>query len=133
MLEYTITATSQSGGKAFTTANQSVIDFDGSASRDKILPSPAELLLSSLSACILKNIERFSSILNFKYVGANVTVHGVRNDKPPFISEINYTITVQSDMDEHKLQLLHKNILKFGTITNTLAKCAKLEGTIALV
>jgi len=33
-------------------------------------------------------------------------------------------------MDENKLNLLHKNILKFGTITNTLAKATELNGTI---
>lgn len=132
MLQYSISASSKVGGEAKAIANQSNIAFDASAHRDAILPNPAELLLTSLSACILKNIERFSEILKFDYTTAQVTVNGIRNDKPPFMSEINYTITIQSDMDENKLALLHKNILKFGTITNTLSRCAKLTGTIAL-
>jgi uncharacterized OsmC-like protein len=46
------------------------------------------------------------------------------------MSEINYVLKVESDMDEKKLNLLHKNILKFGTINNTLAKAAKLNESI---
>ena len=130
MLEYQISAISKKGGTAFALANQSKIAFDASANRDNVLPNPAELLLSSLSACILKNIERFSSILDFDYEEAKVEVKGIRNDNPPFMSEINYTIFIVSDMEENKLKLLHKNIQKFGTITNTLAKCSNLHGTI---
>lgn len=39
-------------------------------------------------------------------------------------------LEVDSEMDDNKLNLLHKIILKFGTITNTLAKVADLNGTI---
>ena len=46
------------------------------------------------------------------------------------MTEINYDLKIGSDMSEKKLNLLHKNILKFGTIINTLTKAVKLEGTI---
>lgn len=130
MLEYNITSSSKKGGEAYALANQSTVAFDASAKRDEVLPNPAELLLTSLSACILKNVERFSSILDFEYEEAKVEVKGVRNDKPPFMSAITYRIIIKSTMDDNKLRLLHKNILKFGTITNTLSKCADLDGTI---
>ena len=58
-------------------------------------------------------------------------MHGKRNDSPPIMSEINYQFEIDTDEDERKLQIWHKNILKFGTITNTLAKACKLEETIA--
>ena len=130
MLEYKINATSRVGGNATATANNEIIRFDASAGRQDNLPNPAELLLTSLAACMLKNVERFSKILKYDYTEANVVIKGVRNDNPPFMSAINYTLEVASDMEEKKLQLLHKNILKFGTITNTLAKVAELNGTI---
>lgn len=130
MLSYQITAQSKSGGKASAEANNATISFDASAGRKDNLPNPAELLLTSLAACILKNVERFSEILKFDYTKASIQIEGKRNDKPPFMSEINYQLQVQSTMDKKKLNLLHKNILKFGTITNTLAKAAKLNGTI---
>jgi uncharacterized OsmC-like protein len=130
MLEYEINATSKAGGEANATANNGIINFDASAGRKDNLPNPAELLLTSLAACMLKNVERFSKILKYNYTQAKVSVKGTRNDSPPFMSAINYTLEVASDMEEKKLQLLHKNILKFGTITNTLAKVAELNGTI---
>jgi len=130
MLSYKIKADSLKGGKASIEANNSIIDFDASSGRKDNLPNPAELLLSSLAACMLKNVERFSEILKFDYAKASIQIKGLRNDHPPFMSKIDYKLQVESDMEEKKLHLLHKNILKFGTITNTLAKVAELNGTI---
>ncbi|RLD67863.1 MAG: OsmC family peroxiredoxin [Bacteroidetes bacterium] len=131
MLEYQISATVQQGGQAKATANNSEITFDATSGRHDFLPNPAELLLTSLSACILKNVQRYSEILKIPYRSARIVVQGKRNDSPPFMSEINYQLEIDTDADERKLQIWHKNILKFGTITNTLAKASKLEGTIA--
>ncbi len=130
MLEYQITAQSKKDGKALVEANNSTFSFDASAGRQDNLPNPAELLLSSLAACMLKNVERFSEILKYDYTQAKINIKGVRNDNPPFMSKIDYKLQVESDMEEKKLHLLHKNILKFGTITNTLAKVSELNGTI---
>ena len=133
MLEYQITATVQSGGQAIATANRSEINFDASSGRDDVLPNPAELLLTSLAACILKNVQRYSEILHIPYRKAKITIRGVRNDNPPFMKEIHYTLEVDSDADEHKLSTWHKNILKFGTITNTLSKACKLKGEMKIM
>lgn len=130
MLEYEINARSEVRGEAVVTANNGLIYFDTSPDRKENLPNPAELLLASLAACILKNVEHFSSILKYDYTQAQITIKGIRNDTPPFMSVINYTLQIESDMTEGKLQLLHKNILRFGTITNTLAKATELNGTI---
>jgi uncharacterized OsmC-like protein len=128
MLEYEITATVQQGGQAKATANHSKISFDATSGRDDILPNPAELLLTSLAACMLKNVQRYSEILHIPYRMARVTIHGVRNDNPPFMSEISYLLEIDTDADEHQLNTWHKNILKFGTITNTLIRACKVEG-----
>lgn len=130
MLDYEIRAASKPGGAGDATANNSTIRFDASSGRQDQLPNPAELLLTSLAACMLKNVERFSGLLKFDYSEAKVTVKGIRNDAPPYMSSIEYKLQIASQMNDKKLQLLHKNILKFGTITNTLAKAAALNGTI---
>lgn len=85
MLEYTIQATVKAGGEARAQAHQSEIMFDATSGRHNILPSPAELLLTSLAACILKNVQRYSEILNIPYRSAKITVNGVRNNNPPFM------------------------------------------------
>ena len=128
MLEYQITAKVQQGGIAQATANQSEVSFDATSGRDDVLPNPAELLLTSLAACMLKNVQRYSEILKIPYRSAKVTVNGIRNDNPPFMKEITYLLEIDTDADEHKIKNGHKNILKFGTITNTLNRACKLNG-----
>ncbi|HQV51910.1 MAG: OsmC family protein [Flavobacteriales bacterium] len=130
MLNYTITAHSAKGGEAHGVANNGAVRFDASVSGQDGLPNPTELLLTALAACMLKNVERFSEILKFDYETADIEIYGVRNDSPPFISEITYTLTITSDMEERTKDLLHRNILKFGTITNTLARSTQLNGTL---
>lgn len=130
MLEYEIKATVLNGGKAKATANKSDIVFDATSGRDDILPNPAELLLTSLAACILKNVQRYSEILHISYSKARISINGKRSDNPPFMSEINYILEIDTDETQQKVDTLHKNILKYGTITNTLSKACKLEGTI---
>jgi uncharacterized OsmC-like protein len=130
MLEYQIKAHVLNGGIAGAKANQSEIRFDATSGRDEVLPNPAELLLTSLAACLLKNIQRYSEILNIPYRKANITVHGVRNDNPPFMKIITYTIEIDTDADERKIETWHKNMLKFGTITGTLSKACELKGSM---
>lgn len=43
---------------------------------------------------------------------------------------IDYEIIVDTDEDDRRLELLHSNVRKFGTISNTVAEATKLEGTI---
>jgi uncharacterized OsmC-like protein len=128
MLEYKIDARVEKGGLARAIANQSQISFDATSGRDAILPNPAELLLTSVAACILKNVQRYSEILKIPYRSAKITVNGIRNENPPFMKEITYQLTVDTDVDEKKIANWHKNILKFGTISNTVAKATSFKG-----
>ena len=130
MLQYEISATSEKGGKATAIVNKQAINFDASAGRGDILPNPAELLLTALAACILKNVERYSGILHYPYKSAKITVKGERSDRPPAMQKIEYLLEIDTDIDERKLKNWHKNIVKFGTISNTLANACELEGEI---
>ncbi len=130
MLQYEITASSVKGGKATANANMSEVEFDASAGRDDVLPNPAELLLTALAACILKNVERYSEILHYPYRSARITVKGTRSDSPPAMERIEYILEIDTGVDERKLKNWHKNILKFGTISNTIARACELKGDI---
>lgn len=92
--------------------------------------NPAELLMAALSACIVKSIERVTPILNFKFTKAEVHVHGIRQDVPPKMEAINYTIFIETLESDHRLELLHENIKKYGTVYNTIAPNTILTGTI---
>ncbi len=128
MLEYRIIAIGTPPGLATAVANKSEIKFDATSGRDDVLPNPAELLLASLAGCILKNVQRYSEILKIPYKSARITINGIRNDNPPYMKEINYILEVDTDTDEKKIQNWHKNIMKFGTITNTLMRACEIKG-----
>ncbi len=130
MLEYNINASLISGGKAKAIASNYEIKFDASSTKMADLPNPAEILLTALAACILKNVQRYSEKLNIVYKKASIKVNGQRNDNPPFMKKINYILEIETDESERKLHNLLKNILKFGTITNTLSKSLILSGEI---
>ncbi len=92
--------------------------------------NPAELLLAALSACIVKGIERVAPMLKFELRGVEVRVQGVRQDTPPRMASIRYEIVVDSDESERRLELLHENVRKFGTVYNTIAPGTRLEGVL---
>jgi uncharacterized OsmC-like protein len=92
--------------------------------------NPAELFLAALAASMIKGIERAIPMLKFDFRGVEVKLHGVRRDSPPKMISIDYELIVDTDENEHRLELLHTNVRRFGTISNTVAEAAKLEGII---
>jgi uncharacterized OsmC-like protein len=92
--------------------------------------NPAELLLAALSACMIKGIERVTPLLKFSLRGVEVRVHGVRQDVPPKMESIDYEIIVDTDEPERRLELLHENVKKYGTVFNTIAPGTQLSGRL---
>jgi len=92
--------------------------------------NPAELLLAALSACMIKGIERVTPMLKFSLRGVEVRVHGVRQDVPPKMESIDYEILVDTDEPDRRLELLHENVKKFGTVFNTIAPGTQLSGRL---
>jgi len=130
MLEYHVNARriDSHGSEATTKDATLVLDTDMAGRTDAF--NPAEMLLASLAACILKGTERVIPMLKFDLRGIEVALHGVRQDSPPKMISITYEITVDTDETEARLALLHKNLQKYGTIYNTLAGATELSGTI---
>ncbi|MDT8385791.1 MAG: OsmC family protein [Gammaproteobacteria bacterium] len=130
MLEYEITAKriDAHGSKVQCKDAELVIDTDLKGRADAL--NPAELLLAAVAACILKNMERIAPMIQFDYNGVTVRVHGVRQDSPPKMVSINYEIIVDSDENDRKLELMHDNIRKYGTVYNTVAPGTELTGTL---
>ncbi len=92
--------------------------------------NPVELLLAALAACMIKGAERVLPVLKFQLDGMRVEVQADRQDSPPKLTAIRYQITVDTPESEARLDLLHRNILKYGTISNTLSAAVPLTGTI---
>lgn len=130
MLEYRVSARriDAHGSEASTKDACLTLDTDVNGRADAF--NPAELLLASLAACIIKGIERVAPLIKFSFRGVDVKLHGVRQDSPPKMIAITYELIVDTDESDHRLDLLHDNVRKFGTISNTLAAATKLEGQI---
>jgi len=127
---YQVHGVSRPGGHGSIRCNTTSVKADTGSVSDGFRPGPAELLCASLAACLLKNIERFSEMLPFEYDVASVTVEAERQDSPPKMIRMTYHIEIVSNEPDHRVELLHRNIIKFGTITNTLAAACDVTGDL---
>ena len=116
------------GSIATTKAAEITLDTDVQGRADAF--NPAELFLASIAACMIKGIERVTPLLKFQLRAVEVRLNAVRHDNPPKIASVDYEIFVDSDENDHRLDLLHTNVRKFGTISNTVALATQLSGTL---
>jgi uncharacterized OsmC-like protein len=129
-LRYTVEAATRGGGLSSARTRQATIEVDTSAGQSATHMGPADLLATAFAACVLKNVERFSGILPFRYDGASISVTAEREDRPPRISQIQYVLRIRTDEPAQRVDLLRRNIEKFGTIFNTLAAACRVTGEI---
>ena len=130
MMTFEVTAQRIDDRGSLVSAKQSaLVIHTGMAGRPAAL-TPVELLLAALSACIIKGIERVAPTLglNFDSVSVELTAHRPADEAR--IADISYLITVATQADQNKLELLHKNLMKFGTIYNTIKSGTTLTGSI---
>ena len=130
MLEYNVTARriDSHGSVANTKDAEIVLDTDVAGRTDAF--NPAELFLAAISACMIKGIERVMPLIRFELRGVEVKLHAVRQDAPPKIISVDYELIVDTDETDQRLELLHTNVQKYGTIFNTVAGATALSGTI---
>ena len=130
MLEYDVVAKRIDAHGSMARSKDAEVRLDTDVNGRTDAFNPAELFLAAIAACMIKGIERVAPIIHFQFSGVEVRLHGVRQDSPPFMSSISYELIVDTDEDDRRLDLLHQNIRKYGTISNTVAAATKLEGKI---
>ena len=130
MLQYEITASriDAHGSLARCKSAQVLLDTDMSGRADAF--NPAELFLASIAACMIKGIERTTPLIHFALRGVEVRLRAVRQDAPPRIVSVSYELVVDTDETDQRLELLHTDVRKYGTIFNTVADAATLSGTV---
>lgn len=130
MLEYRVAARriDAHGSTANCKDAEITLDTDVNGRTDAF--NPAELFLAAIAACMLKGIERATPMLKFHLRGVEVKLYGVRQDSPPKMISVDYELIVDTDEDDRRLELLHTNVRKFGTIFNTVSEATKLQGRI---
>jgi len=130
MLEYEVTAQRTDGHRSLALCKDAeiVLDTDIAGRRDAF--NPAELFLAAIAACMIKSIERVCPLLHFELTGVEVHLKAVRQDAPPKIISVDYELVVETDESDQRLELLHTNVRKYGTISNTVAEATSLTGVI---
>ena len=101
---YQATGCVRAGGEGHLDARGVVTSFDGSAGRLESLPGPADVLCAALCACILKNVERFSHMLPFRYDSASIEVVAERAEPPPRIVRMRYRLRVVTEEPPHRVE-----------------------------
>ena len=128
---YEIDARTEGNGVSRVTCKAaSPLSVDTSAGQSAESFGPAELLAAAFAACTLKNVERFSHLLPFRYARATMHVVAERTDGPPRIAGLQYVLRVTTDEPPHRVDLLRRNLVKFGTVYNTLAGSVEIHGEI---
>jgi uncharacterized OsmC-like protein len=130
LLEYRIAAHRIDANGSLAQTKQAEIILDTALTGREDAFNPAELFLAAIAACMIKGIERVTPIISFQLRGVEISLHAARQDAPPKIISVDYELVIDTDETERRLELLHTNVRKFGTISNTVALATRLEGTI---
>jgi uncharacterized OsmC-like protein len=129
-LRYEVEARVVALGVSEARCKQTAVRFDSSAGQSESLPGPAELLAMAFAACALKNVERFSKLLPFRYEDAWIRVVAERQDAPPRFTSIEYELHISTDEPPERVDLLERNMAKYGTVYNTLASACEVSGKV---
>ncbi len=127
---YSIEAATTPAGVSRARTRGAEVRFATREALSEDLFGPAEVLGAAFAACLLKNVERFSHLLPFRYDAAQVQVDLDREERPPRISRIRYRLVIVTDEPPHRLELLERNLVRFGTIYNTLASACAVSGEL---
>ena len=130
MLEYRVSARRIDAHESVADCKDATVVLDTDVMGRRDVFNPAELLLAAVAACMIKGIERVTPMLKFHMSGVEVRLIGVRQDSPPMMASIDYELIIDTDEDDRRLELLHQNVRKYGTISNTVAAATKLQGVI---
>lgn len=129
--QYKVTArVGRTGDPAVVDTGTTNLDIDTTWGGDPGLPGPAELLVSAFAACLLKNLARMNELVAFDYKDASVEVVARRQDNPPRFTEITYSLRVTTDEPDRRIDLVHRNLRRYGTIYNTLAAVCEVRGEL---
>jgi uncharacterized OsmC-like protein len=130
MMTFSVKATRIDATGSLVEAKQTQLEIDtGMAGRPDAL-NPVELLLAALAACLIKGIERVARSIALDYEGVQVTLTAHRPVDEARIEDIIYAVVVSTEAEQSKLDLLHKNLMKHGTIYNTVKAGTNLSGTV---
>lgn len=129
-MAFSLHAVRQGANGTLAHAQDATVELDTSMAGRPDALNPVELLLASLSACIVKGVERVAPTIGFTFTAMDISMVARRPLDEARIEDIRYTVTFDTDASDELLSLVHKNITKFGTIYNTVKAGTDLSGTV---
>lgn len=133
MLTFTLKANRLDERGSIVGTKQTELEIDTSVGGRQDAMNPVELLLAALAACMLKGVERLAPTIGFSFGEIAIDFVAQRPDQEARIDTITYIIRIVTDEPDSKLELLHKNLQKQGTIYNTVKLGTNLSGVIRRV
>ena len=128
---YEVVARSDGHGVSRATCKEAEpIPFDTSAGPTEAWFGPAELLATSLAACLLKNLARLAPKMRISYSGAEVRVTAIRVEDPPRISRLEYVLQVRTEEPDERIARLADRMVRSSTVHNTLSKACSVSGAV---
>lgn len=92
--------------------------------------NPNELLLASVAGCLIRSIEKCTPAMKFALRDIQVKVEGVIQDIPPQLTGIRYQLILDTDESDRRIEDLHRQLQRHGTICNTLSLSLNIEGSV---
>lgn len=105
-----------------------VADLDAAGA----LPDGGDLLAEAFATCLLQTLERSATHLRFRYDHASVHVSVERHGSPPSFCRLAYELELETGESPGRIDLLHRNLLRQGPVTSTLAKALEIEGAVRI-
>ncbi len=132
-LTFQLSATHLAGAETKVEAKQVSLNIDTSLTGSQSELNPIELLLASQAACFIKGIERVAPTLNFAFSRVSVSLTAQRPETEARISKLAYRIEIETEESDSRLELLHKNLKRQGTIFNTISATTNMHGEVVRV
>lgn len=129
-MTFAVSAVKRDSQGTIARAKETSLELDTSASGRTDAFNPVELLLASLSACIVKGVDRVAPTIGFEFSGIEIKLTARRPLDAARIEDIRYSVIFDTNADDDMLALVHKNMMKFGTIFNTVKAGTTLSGSV---
>jgi uncharacterized OsmC-like protein len=130
MMTFNLNASRLNANGSLVKSKQTELEIDTSVGGRQDALNPVELLLAALAASMLKGVERLAPTIGFSFSEIAIDFVAQRPEQEARIETINYEIRIATDEPDSKLELLHKNLQKQGTIYNTVKLGTNLTGVI---
>ncbi len=92
--------------------------------------SPAEVIGNALGSCLLINSQRIAKKMRMNFSALSIDLQVYRQEEPPKVVRIEYTIHIKTDGSEEQLEKLFDYMTKYSTTYNTLKDSVEIVGKI---